>query len=62
MSKMVEFEIVLSGDHPDIFVTFNAKSDISDDELLYRAIEEATNNTYIYSKKMKTIKRIIYTS
>lgn len=49
--NLVEFEIVLSGNHSDIYVCIQAPSDINEDELLALAIEEAMRKTYVWSKK-----------
>lgn len=47
----VEWEIVLSGDHPDIFVVVSAPEDATDAELQSLAETEAMAKTYIWSKK-----------
>lgn len=51
-SKIVTWEIVLSGDHPDIFVVFDAPDNLSDHELQNLAEQEAFRKTYIWSKKI----------
>ncbi len=47
----VEWEVVLSGDHPDIFVIVTAPENATDTELLQKACEEAMQKTYIWTKK-----------
>lgn len=47
---MTTHEILLSGNHPDSFVTIETEDDISDNELLELAIEEMVKKTYIWSK------------
>ncbi len=47
----VDWEIVLTGNHPDIFVVINAPEDANDNDLLELAINSAMNDTYIWSKK-----------
>ena len=47
----VEWEIVLSGGHPDIFVCVSAPENASDAELQSLAETEAMAKTYIWSKK-----------
>jgi hypothetical protein len=47
----VEWEIVLSGGHPDIFVIVSAPENATDAELQSLAETEAMAKTYIWSKK-----------
>lgn len=47
----VEWEIVLSGGHPDIFVIVSAPESATDAELQSLAEAEAMAKTYIWSKK-----------
>ena len=47
----VEWEIVLSGGHPDIFVIVSAPENATDAELQSLAETEAMSKTYIWSKK-----------
>ncbi len=47
----VGWEIVLSGDHPDIFVVISAPENATDEELQSLAETEAMAKTYIWSKK-----------
>jgi hypothetical protein len=47
----VEWEIVLSGGHPDIFVIVSAPENATDVELQRLAETEAMAKTYIWSKK-----------
>ena len=50
-SLHVEWEIVLSGGHPDIFVIVSAPENATDAELQSLAETEAMAKTYIWSKK-----------
>jgi hypothetical protein len=47
----IDWAVVLSGNHPDIFVIVSAPENITDSELLQKAREEAMSDTYIWSKK-----------
>ena len=47
----VEWEIVLSGGHPDIFVIVSAPENATNAELQSLAETEAMAKTYIWSKK-----------
>ena len=47
----VEWEIVLSGGHPDIFVIVSAPENATDAELQTLAETKAMAKTYIWSKK-----------
>lgn len=51
--KIVTYEIVLSGDHPDMFVIFDAPDNLTQSELLEKAIEAVTWKTYIFERKVK---------
>lgn len=48
---MIEWEIVLSGQHPDISVIVSAPETATDAELLALAETEAFAKTYIWSKE-----------
>jgi hypothetical protein len=50
-TNLVEWEVVLSGGHADIYVIVTAPENVTDLELLEIAIAEAMENTYIWSKK-----------
>jgi hypothetical protein len=50
---MKTFEIILSGNHPDIFVIIEADENTSKEKLLELAIAEFTKNTYIWSVKVQ---------
>jgi hypothetical protein len=47
----VEWEIVLSGEHPDIFVIVSAPENATEAELQSLAEKEAMAKTYIWSKR-----------
>ncbi len=49
--KIIEWEIVLSGGHDDIFVTVEAPENATDEELQALAEKEAFRKTYIFSAK-----------
>jgi hypothetical protein len=51
LGRTVEWEIVLSGGHPDIFVIVSAPETATDAELQSLAETEAMAKTYIWSKK-----------
>ena len=51
LGSTVEWEIVLSGDHPDIFVIIESPENATENELLQKACDEAMQKTYICSKK-----------
>jgi hypothetical protein len=51
LGRTVEWEIVLSGGHPDIFVIISAPENATDAELQSLAEIEAMAKTYIWSKK-----------
>lgn len=51
MIKQVDFEVVLSGDHPDICVVITADENASKNTLLQLACDEAMRKTYIWSIK-----------
>jgi hypothetical protein len=53
MSKTpeVDYEVVLSGDHPDLFVVVSAPENATNAELQRIAEEFVFRNTQIYSKK-----------
>lgn len=50
--EVVTFEVVLSGDHKDIFVMVDAPRDIAKKDLLIKACEKAMDKTYIWSYKI----------
>lgn len=50
--KTVTYEVLLSGDHPDIFVCFEENEGISDADLQACAEAEAFRKTYISSKRV----------
>lgn len=51
VGQHIEWEIVLSGRHPDIFVIVSAPVNATDAELQSLAETEAMSKTYIWSKK-----------
>ena len=51
LGRTVEWEIVLSGGHPDICVIVSAPENATDAELQSLAETEAMAKTYIWSKK-----------
>lgn len=48
---MKTYEIILSGSHDDITVIIETEDDISKNELLQKAIDEAMKKTYIWQIK-----------
>ena len=50
--KTVTYEVILSGDHPDIFVCFEENEGISDTDIQCCAEAEAFRKTYISSKRV----------
>lgn len=50
-ARLVEWEIVLSGGHPDIYVRIQAPENATDTELQALAENEAMAKTYIWSKR-----------
>lgn len=52
-NKMVVYEVEL--DHPNAFVSFEAPDNLSNSEILVRAIDELTRNTVIWSVKKKEL-------
>ena len=51
LGRTVEWEIVLAGDHPDIFLILEAPENATDNQLLQKACDEAMQKTYLWLKK-----------